>query len=91
MVAHHGPGIVTFDKVPFAIESSGAWGKSTKGFWNKMKGKAKEIKLENYVMANKPRTWSAFTFSSFYSQAISFAVAKYTAQAVLRGLKSSRC
>ena len=91
MIAHHGPGIITFDRVPFAVESSGAWGKSAKALWHKMKGKAKEIKLQNYVMANKPRTWSAFTFGSFYSQAISFAVAKCTAQAVLRGLKSSRC
>ena len=90
MVALHGAGIVNFDKVPFVIESSGAWGKFAREFWHAMKQKAKEIKLQNYVKAHKPRTWTAFTFSSFYTQAISFAVAKHTAQAVIRGLQISR-
>ena len=86
-----GHGIINFDKVPFVIESSGAWGKSARELWHMLKQKAKAIKLQNYVRANKPRTWTAFTFSSFYSQAISFAVAKHTAQAVIRGLQSARC
>ena len=47
-----GPGIVSFDKVAFAIESSGAWGKVALDLWKNMKGRAKEIKLENYVRSN---------------------------------------
>ena len=86
-----GPGIISFEKVPFAVESSGAWGRIAKDLWKQLKRYAKKVKHPNYVQSQQPHTWTAFTFGTFYVQVISFAVAKLTAQAVLRGLKSARC
>ena len=90
MMTTHGPGVVTFEKVPFAIESSGAWGKSAIAFWKSLKSAAVTAKLQNYVVSEKPHTWSAFSFQQMVPQKISFVVAKYTAQAIIRGLTSSR-
>ena len=36
-MASHGPGIITFDKVPAAFESTGAWGHSFIDTWKSMK------------------------------------------------------
>jgi hypothetical protein len=88
-VAEHGPGIISYEKVPAAFESSGAWGKSMLSLWVNMKAAAKQCKLENYVLAEKEHTWSAFTFQQMVPQKISFAIAKWTARAVLRGLTAS--
>ena len=55
-----------------------------------VKAKARELKLENYTMAEKQHTWSAFTFQQMYLQRISFAIAKFTAKAVIQGLVRSQ-
>jgi hypothetical protein len=88
-MATHGPGIVTFEKVPAAFESSGAWGKSMLEVWVGLKAAAKKAKLQNYVLSHREHTWSAFTFSQMIPQRISFNVAKWTARAVLRGMSAS--
>ena len=88
-IAQYGLGIISFEKVPAAFESSGAWGKSMLALWVDTKAAAKVAKLENYVLAEKEHTWSAFTFHQMVPQKISFAIAKWTARGVLRGLTSS--
>jgi hypothetical protein len=90
MMAQHGVGLLQFDKVPFVLESSGAFGKEALKLWKWLKAEAKERKVENYVMAEKPHTWSAFTFQQMIPQRISFAVAKFTARAVIKGLVRSQ-
>jgi hypothetical protein len=90
MMASHGPGIITFDKVPAAFESSGAWGHSFIDTWKSMKVAAKEEKLANYVISGSEHTWSAFTYSQMVPQKISFCIALWTARAVLRGIAASR-
>ena len=85
----HRPGIISYEKVPAAFESSGAWGKSMLALWVNIKAAAKKAKLENYVLAEKEHTWSAFTFQQMVPMKISFAIAKCTARCVLRGLTSS--
>ena len=61
-MAAYGPGIITFDKVPAALESSGAFGPGLVVILDELKKRAKGLKLQNYVRAEKPRTFSAFTF-----------------------------
>jgi hypothetical protein len=90
MMAKHGVGLLQFDKVPFVLETSGAFGKEALKLWACLKAKAHQLKLENYVMAEKQHTWSAFTFQQMYPQRISFAVAKFTARAVIQGLVRSQ-
>ena len=38
----HGLGLLNFEVVPFAVESSGAWGKSAMQIWAELKVKFKE-------------------------------------------------
>jgi hypothetical protein len=90
MMAQHGVGLLQFDKVPFVCETSGAFGKEALKLWAWLKAKARELRLENYVMAEKQHTWSAFTFQQMYPQRISFAIAKLTARAVIQGLVRSQ-
>jgi hypothetical protein len=82
MMAQHGVGLLQFDKVPFLCEKAlklGPWPKA----------KARELKLENYVMAEKQHTGSALTFEQVCPQKISFAIAKFTARVVIQGLARS--
>ena len=79
-----------FEKVPFVLETSGAFGREALALWKWLKACAKAVKLPNYVMSEMPHTWSAFTFQQMFPQRISFAVAKYTAKAVICGLQSSQ-
>jgi hypothetical protein len=89
-LATHGPGVISFEKVPFALESSGAWGPAALELWKLMKAEAKKKKVSNYVLSGKAHTWAAFTFGAMVPQRISFEVAKWTALGVIRGLNSSR-
>ena len=58
--------------------------------WRELKKEAKEQKKLNYIQDEKPHTWTAFTYGQMVPQMISFAVARWTAQGVIRGLVSSR-
>ena len=44
-MVEHGAGIITFEKVPFCVESSGAFGKMALAFWGSVKAAAREAKL----------------------------------------------
>jgi hypothetical protein len=83
-----GLGLLNFEVVPLAFESSGAWGKPFQKCWKEIKAKFKENGCE-YFSGNMPKTWSAFTPYQWFPQCASFAVAKHTAALVIQGLKSS--
>ena len=85
-----GPGVIDVEKVPLTMESSGAWGAGLKAFWKELKAKHKALKRENYIRLGIPYTWSAFTFTQYWPQRLSFAVAKHTAQMVIEGLNRAR-
>ena len=88
-VREQGLGMVNFEVVPFAFESSGAWGVCAQKLWSGMKKRFKDAGCEYFLDSSRPRTWSAFTAFQWYPQRISFAVAKLTARLVLRGVKAS--
>ena len=86
----HGPGVVSVDKVPLSIESSGAFGSNLRALWKELKRRHKQEEKENYIRLGKPYTWSAFTFAQYWPQRISFLINKATARIVMDGLKRSR-
>ena len=85
-----GPGIINTVKVPLTIESSGAWSDELKLYWKELKCKHKDLKRENYIRLGVPYTWSAFTFTQYWPQRLSFAIAKHTAEMVMEGLSRAR-
>ena len=58
-----GLGLLNFEVVPFAFESSGAWGITGQLVWKELKVKLKAQKelLKDYQTGQHARTWSAFT------------------------------
>ena len=85
-----GPGVITTEKVPLTMESSGAWSAELKLYWGELKSKHKALKRDNYIRLGAPYTWSAFTFSQYWPQRLSFAIAKHTAEMVIEGLRRAR-
>jgi hypothetical protein len=85
-----GPGGIPLEKVSLSIESSGAWGPEFKKLWCELKAAQKELKLENYIRMGLPSTWTAFTYSQWWPQKVSFAIARMTAQMVIAGLRKAR-
>jgi len=90
-MADQGLGLLNFEVVPFAFESSGAWGITGQLVWKELKVKLKAQKelLMDYQTGQHARTWSAFTPYQWFPQCASFAVAKHSARLVLAGIKSS--
>ena len=86
----HGFGYESFELVPFAVESSGAWSRRGCRLWKEMKAVYKGTGQDNYVMQEREHTWSAFTFMQMVPQRVSFAVHYYTALKVIEGVRSSR-
>ena len=89
MLETHGFGLVQFEKVPIAFESSGAWGKGMKKLWEQLKIEWKKGPSENYIQLDMPHTWSAFTYAQFYPQLLSFQINLYTARCKLLGVAKS--
>ena len=74
MVEKYGLGFLDFNKCGVAFESSGAFGKTAKMVWSRLKFLADEADLDNYVIAEKPYTWTAFTFEQMFPQRVSWII-----------------
>ena len=79
-----------FDFVPFALESSGALGPAASALWKELKAANRKLGQQSRIAQELPHTWSAFTFSQFHMQRLSFTSARATAVAVLQGVKRAR-
>ena len=84
-----GLGVMNFEVLPFALESSGALGKHATLLWKSLKKQFKKLGVCNYILHDMPRTWSAFTPFQWFPQRLSFTVAKLTARMVIAGVKAS--
>ena len=73
-----------------AFESSGAFGKTAKKVWSRLKFLADEAELDNYVIVEKPYTWTAFTFEQMSPQRVSWAIMVHNAEQILCGARISR-
>ena len=82
--------VVSVDKVPLSVESSGAWSKEFRALWKELKSLHRSNNNESYIRQGKPHTWSAFTFAQYWPQRISFMINRTTARMVMDGLKASR-
>ena len=49
-----------------------------------------EAGLDNYVVAGKPFTWSAFTFEQMVPQKVSWVIMRQNANAIIQGAQRSR-
>ena len=87
MVNQFGLGFLDFQKFGVAFESSGAFGKTALKVWDRLKYMAAEVGLDNYVVAGKPFTWSAFTFEQMVPvpQKVSWVIMRQNANAIIRG------
>ena len=72
------------------IQSSGAFGKTALKVWDRLKYVAAEVGLDNYVVAGKPFTWSAFTFEQMIPQKVSWVIMRQNANAIIQGAQRSR-
>ena len=86
LIASKGPGIFPYEKIPLSFESSGAFGDNMKILWAELKARHSKIQKEDYIRAGLPYTFTAFTFSQYWPQRISFAISKFTARMVMDGL-----
>ena len=89
-----GLGLLNFEVVPFAFQSSGAWGVQGQLIWKELKVRLKAQKelLEAYQDGGHPTTWSAFTPYQWFPQCFSFAVARHSACLVMIGIRQGfRC
>ena len=82
------------DKLPFVIETSGAWSVKPVKFWKRIKFSHKAAVADGFASStflntDRPHTWSAFTLGSWYPQRISFAVRKWMARSVHAGNNSA--
>ena len=85
-LADHGFATYEFDKLPFIIETSGAW--SVKAV-ARIKSSHKAAVADGFATATflntkqaHTYTWSAFTLGSWFPQRISFRIRKWMASAV---------
>ena len=90
MVNQFGLGFLDFQKFGVAFESSGAFGKTALKVWDRLKYVAAEVGLDNYVVAGKPFTWSAFTFEQMVPQKVSWVIMRQNANAIIQGAQRSR-
>ena len=51
---------------------------------------AAEVGLDNYVVAGKPMTWSAFTFEQMVPQKVSWVIMRQNANAIIQGAQRSK-
>ena len=79
------------EKIPLSFESSGAFGDNMKILWAELKARHSKIQKEDYIRAGLPYTFTAFTFSQYWPQKISFAISKFTARMVMDGPTSCSC
>ena len=86
-VEQFGLGLIDFEVIPFAVETSGALGRRARKFWTHLKSILRT--KENYIRQERPCTWSAFTPVQWWSQRISFEVVRQTARMVRFGSRSS--
>ena len=75
-----------YEKTPLSFESSGAFGDNMKIIWAVLKARHSKIQKEDYIRAGLPYTFTAFTFSQYWPQRISFAISKFTARMVMDGI-----
>ena len=68
MVEKYALSFLDFNKCGVAFESSGAFGKTAKKVLSCLKFLANEADLDNYVIAEKPYAWTAFTFEQMFTQ-----------------------
>ena len=75
----HGFATYEFDKLPFIIETSGAWSVKAVALWKRIKSSHKAAVVDGFATAaflNTKHahmyTWSAFTLGSWFPQRISF-------------------
>ena len=90
----HGFASFEFDKLPFVIETSGAWSVKAVKLWKRIKSSHKAAVADGFASSTflnteQPHTWSAFTLGSWYPQRISFSVRKWMARAVHAGINSA--
>ena len=90
MVDQFGLGFLDFQKFGVAFESSGAFGKTALKVWDRLKYVAAEVGLNNYVVAGKPFTWSAFNFEQMIPQKVSWVIMRQNANAIIQGAQRSR-
>ena len=90
MVNQFGLGFLDFQKFGVAFESSGAFGKTALKVWDRLKYVASEVGLDNYVVAGKPCTWSAFTFEQMVPQKVSWVIMRQNANAIIQGAQRSK-
>ena len=83
-------GFLDFQKFGVAFESSGAFGKAALKVWDRLKYMAAEVGLDNYVIASKPFTWSAFTFEQMVPQKVSWVIMRQNANAIIQGAQRSK-
>ena len=58
--------------------------------WDRLQYVAAEVGLDNYVVAGKPFTWSAFTFEQMIPQKVSWVIMRQNANAIIQGAQRSR-
>ena len=90
----HGFASFEFDKLPFVIETSGAWSVKAVKLLKRIKSSHKAAVADGFadstfLNTDQPHTWSAFTLGSWYPQRISFAARKWMARAVHAGINSA--
>ena len=75
-LAVHGFATYEFDKLPFIIETSGAWSVKAVALWKRIKSSHKAAVADGFASATflntkQAHTWSAFTLGSWFPQRIS--------------------
>ena len=93
-LADHGFATYEFDKLPFIIETSGAWSVKAVTLWKRIKASHKNAVSDGFASATflntkQAHTWSAFTLGSWFPQRISFSIRKWMASAVHAGINSA--
>ena len=93
-LADHGFATFEFNKLPFIIETSGAWSVKAVALWKRIKSSYKAAVADGFATATflntkQAHTWSAFTLGSWFPQRISFSIRKWMASAVHAGINSA--
>ena len=84
-----------FDKLPFIIETFGAWSVKAVALWKRIKSSHKAVVVDGsatattFLNTKQSHTWSAFTLRSWYPQRISFSVRKWMASTVHAEINST--
>ena len=93
-LADHGFATYEFDKLPFIIETSGAWSVKIVALWKRIKSSHKAavadgLAYATFLNTKQAHTWSAVTLGSWFPQRVSFSIRKWMASVVHAGINSA--